>query len=213
MISLFIVFEGPDWVGKSTLLESVGEALRASPSFNKRVLTTKEPGGSEFGLKLRKILFDKNEKISPLTETLIFLADRAEHTKTLIEKENDDNTIILSDRYDLSTAVYQCMEKGVLDYKDLFKIEEMLGFPTPDMGVIMIANEPFISNEADTFMEKYNYDWDGLNRKFITLTKNHNLKMLDYPKVIINSSLHSIEESTDKILKEIKTLKVDGFVL
>lgn len=213
MIDLFIVFEGPDWVGKSTLLESVGEAIVASPDFNKRVITTKEPGGTEFGMKLRKMLFNKDEKIDPLTETLIFLADRAEHIKTLIEKEDNEDTIILSDRYDLSTVVYQCMEKGALDYKKLLQIEEMLGFPTPDMGVILIADSPFLTNKPDTFMEKYDYDWEGLNNKFLTLTRSHNFKMLDYPKTIVNSSIHPVEFSTEKILSEIKALKRNQFVL
>lgn len=213
MIDLFIIFEGPDWVGKSTLLKSVEEALTASSLFNEKIISTREPGGTDFGNKLRDILFDKNEIVDPLTETLIFLADRAEHAKRLIEKENNENTIILSDRYDLSTAVYQCMEKGALDYKDLFKIESMLKLPVPDMGIIIIADSPFLSSENDTFMEKYNYNWDGLNSKFLKLVKNDGIKSLNYPKIIVNSSIHSIEDSTEKILGEITALKRNSFVV
>lgn len=92
---MIVYFEGIDGVGKSTQIE----LLKAKfPD----CIATKEPGGTELGKKLRKILLDGN--LSPKAEMLLFLADRAQHYAKIIEPNKDK--LILSDRGFVSGLAY-----------------------------------------------------------------------------------------------------------
>lgn len=79
---LFIVVEGGDGAGKTTQLTLLDEALRAR---GYRVVTTREPGGTEIGEKLRALVLEAGQgAIDDRTEALIFAASRAAHAAQLI---------------------------------------------------------------------------------------------------------------------------------
>jgi dTMP kinase len=214
---MFIIFEGPDWVGKTTLINSVGEALKADAHFSKRIIITREPGGTKLGEKIREILFNSEEFIDPIAESFLFLADRAQHIKEVISKHNE-NTVVMSDRYDLTMAIYQGLIKNAANFSDLLDIEQKLKFPVPDLGIILLADKPLI-NKEDTFMEKFDFDWNDINQKYSWFITENRHEMLKYPKLAINSSNNTIEESTDIVVSAIKTLcnfkslKGESFVL
>ena len=92
---MYILFEGIDGCGKSTQIELLRSKLNA--------IVTKEPGGTGLGEKLREILLHSDVK-SKEAELLLFLADRAEHFKEIIEPNLDK--IILSDRGFISGIAY-----------------------------------------------------------------------------------------------------------
>src|SRR5690554_734868 len=78
--AMFIVFDGPDGSGKSTLIKKISVEMQLDPFFEEyAVFTTREPGSTSIGKKIRKILLDAEETPAGLTEFLLFLADRAEH--------------------------------------------------------------------------------------------------------------------------------------
>ena len=81
MPGTFITFEGIDGSGKSTQLRLLNNFLRAN-GFNP--LITREPGGTPVGLRLRAALLDATEEVDPLTELLVFAADRAQHVRRVI---------------------------------------------------------------------------------------------------------------------------------
>ena len=78
MTGTFITFEGIDGSGKSTQMRLLANALRSQSC---DVLTTREPGGTPVGLKLRAALLDAHDEVDPLTELLVFAADRAQHVR------------------------------------------------------------------------------------------------------------------------------------
>lgn len=195
---MFIIVEGPDWVGKTTITKGIKESLK--DSFIPKVTTTREPGGTDLGNKIREILFDIDQDIDPLAETLLFLADRAQHIKKVIEKTPKDH-LIISDRYDLTTIVYQCKIKKAIDKHVLVKIEKMLGFPQPDAAIILTAEEPLSSSvDEDTFMKKFDFSFKELNEIY------RNKIPYSYPKLFINSSKTSIESSVNTSVDFIKRL-------
>ncbi len=98
---MYILFEGIDGCGKSTQIE-----LLKNKYFN--LIVTKEPGGTELGQNLREILLNSNIK-SKKAELFLFLADRAEHFKELIEPNLEK--LIISDRGFISGIAY-AMEAG-----------------------------------------------------------------------------------------------------
>jgi len=110
MKPLFIVLEGPDASGKSTQLRLLSQALssRGIP-----VLTTREPGGTELGRKLREILLDPKTKMRPLTELLLMVADRHEHVEEVIKPALARGQWVLCSRYTLSTLAYQGRGRGL----------------------------------------------------------------------------------------------------
>ena len=74
----FITFEGIDGSGKSTQLRLIASVLRLQ---GLEVVTTREPGGTTLGQRLRAALLDAQEQVDPLAELLVFAADRAQHVR------------------------------------------------------------------------------------------------------------------------------------
>jgi dTMP kinase len=105
----FITFEGIDGSGKSTQLRLLNNFLRAN-GWNP--LVTREPGGTPVGLRLRAALLDATEEVDPLTELLVFAADRAQHVRRVIRPALENGHIVISDRYADATVAYQGAGRG-----------------------------------------------------------------------------------------------------
>jgi dTMP kinase len=102
---IFIVFEGGEGTGKSTQIKLLARHLK---SLKKKVVVTKEPGSTSLGKKIRKLLLDPKEKfVSPRTELLLYEADRAQHVDSFILPKLKSGFIVISDRYQDSSVVYQ----------------------------------------------------------------------------------------------------------
>ena len=102
---LFISFEGGEGSGKSTQTELLKEYLE---SIGKKVLLTREPGGTPLGKQLREILLDnKTGNISPRAEALLYAADRANHVYSLIQPALAAGEVVITDRYLDSSVAYQ----------------------------------------------------------------------------------------------------------
>ncbi|NYE49987.1 dTMP kinase [Spinactinospora alkalitolerans] len=101
----FIVLEGGEGAGKSTQVRQLAIWLREE-GFD--VVTTREPGATKVGMRLRALLLDKeNTGMSPRTEALLYAADRAEHVNAVIRPALERGAIVISDRYVDSTLAYQ----------------------------------------------------------------------------------------------------------
>jgi len=109
MPGTFITFEGIDGSGKSTQLRLLGNFLRASGC---DALLTREPGGTQLGLRLRAALLDAAEEVDPLTELLVFAADRAQHVRRLVRPALEAGRLVISDRYADATVAYQGAGRG-----------------------------------------------------------------------------------------------------
>ena len=109
MAGAFITFEGIDGCGKSTQLRLLASELRVR---RLDVVTTREPGGTPLGQRLRAALLDVQEQVDPLAELLVFAADRAQHVRSLLRPSLAANKIVLSDRYADATVAYQGSGRG-----------------------------------------------------------------------------------------------------
>jgi dTMP kinase len=100
-----ITFEGIEGCGKSTQVELAAGwfASKQLPYF-----TTREPGGTDTGREIRKILLsEKTVSLVPLSEALLYLADRFQHISEVIEPHLSAGEFVLCDRYHDSTVAYQ----------------------------------------------------------------------------------------------------------
>lgn len=101
----FITFEGLDGVGKSTQLENLANYLRER---GLDVITTREPGGTALGEKLRTVLLSsRTAGLSPRTELALMFADRAQHIDEQILPALERGQWVLCDRFTDSSEAYQ----------------------------------------------------------------------------------------------------------
>ena len=136
----FITFEGGEGCGKTTQLKYLGDYLQAQGI---NVLLTKEPGGTEVGIELRKILCSGDvDKLDPIAEALLYYADRRLHMQQKILPALAQGTWVLSDRFADSTLAYQYygydkkISKEIL--KQLYTI--VVGDFCPDLTIILDIN-------------------------------------------------------------------------
>jgi dTMP kinase len=102
---IFIAFEGGEGTGKSTQSKLLAEWLEQE---GESVVLTREPGGTDLGKGLRKILLGhETGAISPRAEALLYAADRAHHVYSVICPALDRGDIVITDRYFDSSAAYQ----------------------------------------------------------------------------------------------------------
>lgn len=111
MRGFFIALEGSDGSGKTTVLNGIKThfAKQGIP-----VLYTREPGGTPIAEKIRDILLDPaHQEMAPMTEALLYAASRAQHVREVIFPALAEGKILLSDRFVLSSLVYQGIARGV----------------------------------------------------------------------------------------------------
>jgi dTMP kinase len=103
---LFITFEGGEGVGKTTQMKKCASLLEKE---GRDVLMTREPGGTEIGEEIRKILLNSayHTLLQSKTELLLYLAARAQHYYEKIEPALKKGKIVLCDRFMDATAAYQ----------------------------------------------------------------------------------------------------------
>ena len=120
---MFITFEGIEGSGKTTQIKHVADFLRKK---GHDCVLTREPGGTPIGEKIRAILLDPASKgMSPLTELLLYTADRVQHTKELLRPSLAAGRTVLCDRYFDATLVYQGYARG-LDIELIEQLHKLL---------------------------------------------------------------------------------------
>ena len=129
---MFVVFEGIDGAGKSSLIEKVKEHYLQQ---GVDVLALREPGSTQIGEKIRNLIL--HETMSPKTEVMLFFAARAELVETKIKPALNKGTLVLLDRYSLSTYAYQGAGRG-LDVPILVEINDFVtNHLDPDVAFVV----------------------------------------------------------------------------
>jgi len=106
----FVVLEGPEGSGKSTLVGPLAERMRAG---GVDPLVVREPGGTRAAEIARQALLDPQHPVGPLAELFLYLAARADLVQSTIRPALDAGRVVLSDRFALSTEAYQVAGRGL----------------------------------------------------------------------------------------------------
>jgi dTMP kinase len=106
----FIVLEGPEGSGKSTLVGPLAERMRA---IGVDPVVVREPGGTRAAEIARHALLDPEHPVGPLAELFLYLAARADLVQSTIAPALDAGRVVLSDRFALSTEAYQMAGRGL----------------------------------------------------------------------------------------------------
>ena len=177
----FIVFEGIEGSGKSYQAKILYNKLK---KLNKKVILTREPGGTKSAEIIRKIIlkdyFEKNKKIKfdKYTDTLLYLASRNEHVKNKIRPALKQGNIVICDRFIDSTYAYQVEGKKVKN--DFIKKihNQIIGNLRPNLTIVLkVQQNSFVRrlqkrktrNRYDNFPVKF---YLKAQRSFIKLSKN-----------------------------------------
>ena len=111
MAGFFVSFEGVEGGGKTTQVTLLAEALQAQ---GREVVVTREPGGTELGQVLRRLLLEPSTTpLASEAELLLMLADRAQHVQEVILPGLRANKVVISDRFLDSTIAYQGYGRGI----------------------------------------------------------------------------------------------------
>lgn len=110
MQGLFIVVEGPEGAGKSTLVRALATRLRAD---GRRVVAVREPGGTPVAEAARKVALKFPHEMAPVAELFLILAARADLVHRVIGPALAAGQVVLADRFDLSTMAYQVAGGGL----------------------------------------------------------------------------------------------------
>ena len=132
----FITLEGVDGAGKSSHVETIAALLRGR---GRRVLVTREPGGTPLAEKLRALVLA--ESMDPLSETLLMFSARSDHLRRVVAPALTEGTWLVCDRFTDATVAYQGGGKGVsLDF-----IERLRDAVHPDLepDLTLVFDCPF----------------------------------------------------------------------
>ncbi len=178
----FITFEGSEGCGKSTQIKLLSEALIKQ---GRAVLTTREPGGTDVGEEIRKILMNpEHVELTDLTEVFLYEAARAQLVNEVIIPALDSGHIILCDRFSESTLAYQGYG-GKISVEWIQKIDQMArGGLSPDL-TLFIDVDPEVGLKRARASEK---EIDRLEEKD-----------LEYHKRVYQGYLELAKKSPDRI--------------
>ena len=132
---MFITLDGGDGCGKSTQIRLLAEKLQSE---GHEVVCCRDPGSTPLGDAVRNILLNRQElHIADITEVLLFSAARSQLVREVIRPALANGKIVLSDRFLLSTFVYQCyagsVPAGILEAIST----EAIGETLPDFGIVL----------------------------------------------------------------------------
>lgn len=197
--SLFIVFEGLDGAGTTTQVDLLAGYLRNEMP-DQKILVTKEPTSNLIGGLIRGCLTG-DWKTSPAGLQLLFAADRAHHLNNQIEPALKNGSIVINDRYYLSTIAY-----GSVDLSENWLYEINSKFRRPDLTILLDIS----AKTAIERMKKVRYNIELFEReeilekvraKYLVLAKNEK-------NIYIINGEESIPKVRDDVNKIIQNLTI-----
>ena len=207
----FIVIEGIDGSGKTTQINQLAKWLSKTVFIpkNKKLVITREPGGTKLGQSIRSLLLDKSTEINPhsITELLLYAADRAQHINEIILPSLNNGDWVISDRFCGSTLAYQGYGRK-LDIKLIKELETIAtqGI-SPDITFLLdIPIEESIKrriSREDDRIEKEGKDFlKNVSLGFHILSKDKKWKKLSAIKTQEEITLEIISEITQLLKKD-----------
>ncbi len=201
MTGKFISFEGIDGAGKSTHIGFVADYLAAQ---GKQVTSTREPGGTPLGEKLRELLL--HEKMHLETEALLMFASRREHIAQVIEPALARGEWVLSDRFTDASFAYQGGGRGL----DLAKMEALEAWVHPELqpDLTLLFDVPLdvarLRLDASRTLDKFERE----HADFFNACRNEYLRRArQFPqRIAVIDSTQSIDATRDQIAGTLERL-------
>ncbi len=204
----FIVFEGIDGSGKGTQASKALFYIFEKDKGNS-VLLTREPWTSEYGKQVRERLkTDTNPIENAIHYADLFVMDRKEHLKEIVEPNVKKGTHVICDRYMLSTLAYQSTQGAGL--QRLITMHCFDGFREPDLTLLLdlpaeTALRRRTSANASAHAQEEVFEKLQFQERLRTAYQEIFMEYIKSPKALIDAS-GSIEQTFGRIKKEIDRL-------
>lgn len=130
----FIVVEGPEGAGKSTLTRWLAAQLLAD---GRQVVTVREPGGTPVAEAARKLALKSRHDMALAAELFLVLAARADLVERVIRSALEAGQVVLADRFGLSTLAYQVAGRGLPRADVEAALRLATGGLTPDLTLVL----------------------------------------------------------------------------
>ncbi len=206
MKGLFITLEGIEGSGKSTHLEYVVSYLQEN---NKEVVSTREPGGTLVGEKIRDLLLDKSlPNMQVETELMLMFAARVEHVKTVIEPALCQGKFVVCDRFFDATYAYQGYGREInverIDQLRQFSIGDLQPDLTLLLDVTLEVSESRVEarGERDRFENEKIAFYEKVRHGYLNIAKNQpeRVKIINATKSI-DDVQENIKNCIDNLMK------------
>ncbi len=199
MRGIFIVLEGPDGSGKSTMAKKIGEYFSEK---GREIEFTREPGGTKISEKIRELILDNNNtEMNYRTEALLYAASRAQLVTEKIIPWLEQGKIVISERFVYSSLVYQGIGRGL----GIEEIKSINNFATanllPDMVLFLDVNP------EKGLKRKLNIDGgDRLENESINFHKQVYDGYKELAKICPEIKMINAERTIDEIFNDIKNI-------
>lgn len=211
---LFISFEGGEGAGKTTLIHHLQSELA---QLGYSVLKTREPGGTSLGEKIRQVLLQQESQvnINSLTEMLLFLAARSQHIEEVIKPALVAGKMVLCDRFNDSTVVYQGIAREIGEERVLKWCRDICQEIMPEITLFLDLDPNTgmeraikqgramdrMEKEQQSFHEKVRQGFlkiaaDNPTRVFVIDAHQSSRDVFEQAKNIILNKLHKKEKAT-----------------
>ncbi len=197
----FVVFEGVDHSGKSTLIQALSRELK---ELLVDFISTREPGGTSLGEKIRKTVLDPyGEGLSSETELLLICAARRDHIEKVIQPAQAQGQWVLCDRFWASTVAFQgrgrLLPKEDIQWLNRFTVKEL----KPDLWVLL--DLPVVEKEKRSHKRGSVSDrFEMQDRNFHQRVREAYLEMAKSPDWLVLNALLPVQELVQKMIKEFK---------
>lgn len=201
----FISFEGLDGSGKSTQIRKLSSYL-SNTGYS--VIISREPGGTDIGEKIREIILSpENDRMTYITEAMLYAASRAQHVDEVIKPALDEGKIVICDRFADSSIAYQGYGRGIKIAVEMINKYAISGC-MPDITFFLKADhetgtERMKDRSMDRIeMEKSDFH-DRVYRGYMILEKNNpeRIKGIDATRGI-EEIFSEIRAYTDALLEK-----------
>lgn len=202
---LFIVFEGGEGSGKSTMIDKVYEWLREC---DYDCIKTREPGGISIAEQIREVILNKeNTKMDAKTEALLYAAARRQHLVEKVIPALENGQVVLCDRFLDSSLAYQGYARG-LGIEEVYEINKFaIGDCMPDISILFDINP-----EVGMARIKKNFERE-VNRLDLEKLDFHNKVREGYDIIYKKNKNRMVkinaEESIDQVFNNVKNIISD----
>ena len=192
----FITFEGADGCGKTTQINLLAEYLKYRGF---EVVLTREPGCAGLGQKIRDLLLNYEGEISPVCESFLFLADRAQNVDIIVRRNIELGRIVISDRHTDSSLAYQGYGREL----DVDRIDMLNNIATsglkPDLTLVFDI-------DVDTSMARVGKEKDRMEaagREFFERVRQGYLKIAEKEpnRIKVINAVDSVENIHSQVVK------------
>lgn len=197
---LFITFEGSDGCGKSTQLKMAAEYLQEKKI---DVISTRDPGGTPLGAKIREILLHHEGKVATYCELFLYLADRAQHIDEKILPALAEGKTVLCDRYVDSTLAYQGYARG-LDNDEILNLNNIAAKNLmPDLTFVFDVSTEIAAQRVGKIKDRMESESKEFHQRvrdgFLDLAKKYpeRIKIID-----ANREIEKVHSDVIEILKK-----------